>query len=75
VKEWKELIENSQQGDEHSALQILKKLEPKIKKSLRQTIFQDRENLEQELIIKTLKITRSFDTSKVPGFWEFINQE
>ncbi|QAS54848.1 helix-turn-helix domain-containing protein [Halobacillus litoralis] len=74
MKEWKELIEWSQQGDEQSTLKIIRKVEPKIKKSLKQTLSQDRENLEQELIIKTIKIIQSFDTNQVPGFWEFMNK-
>lgn len=74
MKEWRKLIEDSQEGNEHSTLIILKKLEPKIKKSLKQTTIQDRENLEQELVMKVLKVTYSFDTNKVPGFWEFLNK-
>ncbi|MYL39840.1 helix-turn-helix domain-containing protein [Halobacillus litoralis] len=73
MKEWKTLIEKSQNGDEYSTVKIIKRIEPKIKKSLKQTTYQDRENLEQELISKTLKVTHSFDTNNVPGFWEFLS--
>ncbi|RNA67662.1 helix-turn-helix domain-containing protein [Alteribacter keqinensis] len=74
MKEWRMLIERSQKGDEESTLKIIGKIEPKIRKSLYQTDVQERENLEQELRIKTMKVVQSFDTQKVPGFWEWLDE-
>ncbi|MBM7095738.1 helix-turn-helix domain-containing protein [Bacillus sp. H-16] len=74
MKEWRLLIESSQKGNEESTLKIIQKLEPKIRKSLYQTDFQERDNLEQELRIKTMTIVHSFDTSNVPGFWDWLDE-
>lgn len=73
MREWKSLIERSQNGDTKSMLTLIYKLNPKIKKSLQQTTLQEKENLEQELIFRVIKIIHSFNTRKVPGFWEFLN--
>jgi DNA-directed RNA polymerase specialized sigma24 family protein len=74
MKEWRRLIEQAQEGHEASREKILEKLEPKINKSLRQTTYQNREDLKQELIIKTLTAIQEFDTCSVPGFWHFVQE-
>ncbi|MEW9677920.1 hypothetical protein ABRT01_17490 [Lentibacillus sp. L22] len=54
--------------------QALKKLNPKIKKSLYYTSPQNRQDLEQEL---NMKITECFYNDvfeQPPGFWEFAKR-
>lgn len=51
--------------------QALKQLEPKIKKSLYYTNYQDREDLEQELKMKITECFYNDVFKKAPGFWEF----
>jgi hypothetical protein len=72
MKEWKLLVEQAKMGDEESKMRIINMLEPKINKSLLQTKPQERTDLKQELIVKTLSVIQSFDTSSVPGFWRFM---
>jgi len=55
-----------------TAESAIKKLQPKIKKSLYYTKPQNREDLEQELTIKIIECFRYNVFDKVPGFWEFI---
>jgi hypothetical protein len=74
MKEWRLLIEQAQTGHEASRQKILEKLEPKINKSLRQTTHQNRADLKQELVIKTLIAVQEFDTRSVPGFWHFVEE-
>ncbi|ARW08279.1 sigma-O factor regulator RsoA [Bacillus atrophaeus] len=45
---------------------------PMIKKKLRNTSFQEREDLEQELKIKLFEKADMLLCQEVPGFWEFI---
>ncbi|MCY9110957.1 sigma-O factor regulator RsoA [Bacillus atrophaeus] len=45
---------------------------PMIKKKLRNTSFQEREDLEQELKIKIFEKADMLLCQEVPGFWEFI---
>lgn len=57
-----------------TAEMAIQKLQPKIKKSLHSTKFQEREDLEQEL---NMKITECFHNNvfkSTPGFWEFLDQ-
>ncbi|MGG0051548.1 sigma-O factor regulator RsoA [Bacillus atrophaeus] len=45
---------------------------PMIKKKLRNTSFQEREDLEQELKIKIFEKADMLLCQEAPGFWEFI---
>lgn len=74
MKEWRQLIEQAQAGHEASKERILEKLEPKMNKSLHQTAPQNRGDLKQELILKTLMVIQEFDTRSVPGFWHFAEK-
>ncbi|MFD0953073.1 hypothetical protein [Virgibacillus natechei] len=52
---------------------IIKELTPRIKSSITNTTYQERENLEQELAIKIEKL-QMFECRYSPGFWEFIQE-
>lgn len=56
--------------DEAEILKLLKQLEPKMEKVLFQTSFEYREDLEQDLKEKVLKIINNKVTQEVPGFFE-----
>ncbi|WP_342566684.1 hypothetical protein MKY09_11465 [Psychrobacillus sp. FSL K6-4046] len=60
---------------EKEILEIIKLLEPKIKKVLLQTTSQNRDDLEQDLIELLIKKIRSNSIQEVPGFFEFINEQ
>ncbi|QSX24144.1 helix-turn-helix domain-containing protein [Priestia megaterium] len=54
--------------------EVLEMFEPKIKKSLLNTHFQEREDLEQEIKIKIYEKIDVLNDMYVPGFFEFIEQ-
>ncbi|MGM2818234.1 MULTISPECIES: hypothetical protein [Bacillus] len=51
---------------------ILSLFLPKIKKSLKNTPFQEREDLEQEIKLKIYEKIDVFDNFSAPGFFDFI---
>lgn len=54
--------------------EILKEMEPKIKKSLYNTSMQEREDLEQEIRLSIIEIMEKNPFSYTPGFWELAKQ-
>jgi hypothetical protein len=71
---WIKLMERAQRGDLESMVTLINRFKPKIKNLLNQTSYQERENLEQELVIITINYFNAFNTKEVPGFCEFLNQ-
>lgn len=57
--------------DNEAIEKIVKIFTPKIKKTLLQTSFQNRNDLEQELILKLVNLIKMYDLNEVVGFWEF----
>lgn len=57
--------------DNEAIEKIVKIFTPKIKKTLLQTSFQNRNDLEQELILKLINLIKMYDLNEVVGFWEF----
>ncbi|GEN32356.1 putative FlaG/YvyC family protein [Cerasibacillus quisquiliarum] len=53
---------------------IIEKFGPKIKNSLKNTHFQEREDLEQEIKLKIIEKLTDFKVKEVPSFWEIINK-
>lgn len=53
---------------------ILKKLEPKIKKSLKETNVDYRDDLEQDLIKLIIETLKSNTLQDVPDFFDVINK-
>ncbi|MFC4023894.1 helix-turn-helix domain-containing protein [Oceanobacillus longus] len=61
------------QNDIESLEIVLHLFEPKIRVSLKQTSPQEREDLYQELKIRTIEIVRQYDFHSTYGFWEFTD--
>ena len=57
-----ELLTEVREDNPTAVLEIIERFEPKIKKSLRQTSLQHREDLRQELVSKFLEVLYSYDT-------------
>lgn len=55
-----ELIAQAQENDKQAMMEIIYRFEPKIKKSLHQTSFQNRDDLKQELIVKFIEVVHTF---------------
>ncbi|WP_410985022.1 hypothetical protein [Bacillus cereus] len=55
--------------------EVLKSFLPKIKKSLRNTPFQEREDLEQEIKLKIYEKMDMLDDFSPPSFFEFIEKD
>ncbi|MBS7429372.1 MULTISPECIES: helix-turn-helix domain-containing protein [Virgibacillus] len=66
------LLEAVENGD---LIQILSIFEPTIKKNLRNTTYQERSDLEQEIAIKILEKMVKFKALEAPSFFEFIDCE
>ncbi|MCM3358151.1 hypothetical protein [Psychrobacillus sp. MER TA 171] len=60
--------------DEILYLELIKEFRPKIKKSLQNTPVQEREDLEQEIMIKIYEKMNFIQSLKAPNFFEFIEE-
>lgn len=58
------------QDDSLYEVNVVQSFEPKIKKSLRLTHLENREDLEQELRIKVIGYARSYSLEDVPGLFD-----
>lgn len=59
--------------DKHDEIiSILRDFQPKIKKSLNKTPFQDREDLEQEINTRIIEKLNSVEFKESPSFWSFL---
>ncbi|WP_100397935.1 helix-turn-helix domain-containing protein [Bacillus sp. FJAT-44742] len=67
------LVEKAQKSDQEAIQQIIYRFEPKIKSSLRLIPFQQREDVNQEIVIKMIEVIQKEDIERVPGFKEFLN--
>lgn len=65
----------AKQKEPEAILRILNQFEPKLKQSLFKTTLQEREDLKQELQIKLIKAMEQFDTTGIPGFFEYIKEK
>ncbi|MBY7141575.1 helix-turn-helix domain-containing protein [Virgibacillus sp. NKC19-3] len=54
---------------------IIKELSPRIKNSITNTAYQEREDLEQELAIKIIEKIQMFECRDSPGFWDFVQSK
>ncbi|PKJ52464.1 helix-turn-helix domain-containing protein [Bacillus sp. SN10] len=66
------VMSNFKFSSDNNFEEILKLFLPKIKKSLRNTPFQEREDLEQEIKLKIYEKIYVFDGFSAPGFFDFI---
>ncbi|MCM3598156.1 helix-turn-helix domain-containing protein [Metabacillus idriensis] len=69
-----DLIIRAKNSDQEALVQIIKRFEPKIKKSSQIANYQNQEDLEQELKIELLKLVERFEYKQTPGFWQFLNK-
>lgn len=65
------LTKTAKSKNPEAVLAIIQKFSPKLKQSLYQTSQQDREDLEQDLILKMIEIIYRYNLESTPGFWEF----
>ncbi|WP_026571608.1 MULTISPECIES: hypothetical protein [Sediminibacillus] len=57
---------------EHDLItEFITHMEPKIKKSIKYTSFQERDDLEQEIKLKMVETVSRGVIKETPGFWEF----
>lgn len=54
--------------------EVLDRFAPKIKQSLKNTNYQDREDLEQEIKLKIIEKLFTVEFKEPPNFWCFFNQ-
>lgn len=59
--------------EDGNLLKVLSFFDPLIKKSLLNTPYQERMDLEQEIAIKILEKMKKLQLLKVPSFFEFID--
>ncbi|MGO4732893.1 helix-turn-helix domain-containing protein [Paenibacillus sp. 2KB_22] len=59
-----ELLSEAKAENPTVIIEIIRKFEPKIKKSLRQTSVQNREDLRQELVTKFIEVLYSYEINK-----------
>ncbi|GAB0171913.1 hypothetical protein LSPCS325_53500 [Lysinibacillus sp. CTST325] len=55
--------------------EVIEMLKPKIKSVLRQTNPQNREDLEQDLILMVLTAIKEKDFKQIPSFFELMEEE
>lgn len=65
------LTKKAKNRNQEAVLSIIQKFSPKIKQSLYQTSQQEREDLEQDLILKMIEVIYRYSLESTPGFWEF----
>lgn len=65
------LMKQAQDKDNEAVINIINMFSPKLKKSLLQTSLQEREDLEQDLVLKMIDIIYQYNLESTPGFWEF----
>lgn len=65
-----QLVQSAKKSEE-DARQIIEIFKPKINKTLYQTSFNNREDVNQELKLKLLEVIKDYDLDKAVGFWEF----
>lgn len=56
-----DLIREAQTGNKEATLTIIRMFNPKIKKSLNKTSYQNREDLEQELKLKIIQAIHKYE--------------
>lgn len=68
-----DLVKKSKE-DERALQLVIELFEPKLKKSLSLTNYQERENLSQELKYKLVIVIKDYDINSTPGFWDLKEQ-
>ncbi|GAQ18250.1 sigma factor regulatory protein rsoA [Oceanobacillus picturae] len=55
-------------------INLINKVEPKIKSSLSQTSYSEKEDLEQSIKLKIIESASKIESIESPGFFEFKNK-
>ncbi|TKD70569.1 helix-turn-helix domain-containing protein [Pseudalkalibacillus hwajinpoensis] len=66
------LLQQAKQSDEEALELIFSQFEKKIEAELRQTPFEYRDDLRQELYVKILEAVEKYNMEEVPNFEQFI---
>jgi hypothetical protein len=64
-----DLVKEAKDNTEYET-KVIRRFEPKIKKSLYLTRFENRDDLEQELKIKLIRYVRDYSLENVPGLFD-----
>lgn len=59
-------------ADSEEVINIIERFQPKIKKSLSNTNYQDREDLEQEIKVKIIEKLTNIKFNDCPSIWELL---
>lgn len=65
------LMEKAKNRNQEALLNIIQRFSPKLKHSLFQTSQQEREDLEQDLVLKMIEVIYQYDLESTPRFWDF----
>ncbi|MCM3006830.1 helix-turn-helix domain-containing protein [Priestia koreensis] len=64
-----DLVKESKQ-DRQALQTVIDLFEPKLKKSLSLTKYEDREDLAQELKCTLIQYIKRYEVDSIPGFWD-----
>ncbi|WP_347548347.1 helix-turn-helix domain-containing protein [Pseudalkalibacillus hwajinpoensis] len=68
------LLQQAKQNDEEAFSRIISQFEKKLEAELRQTSYQYRDDLRQELYIKILEAVENYHLEDVPDFEQFMKK-
>ncbi|MGQ7278669.1 helix-turn-helix domain-containing protein [Brevibacillus thermoruber] len=66
------LVKQAQNSDEKALIQILEMFEPKIKKTLRMTNRNVRDDIRQEIFFRLIRAIQSYNVDHIPDIWFFL---
>jgi len=67
----RELVEAAQHGDQNALMEIVRRFDPLIKKVKRKMIHQERDDLEQEIMEKLIRVILAYDIDSPADFTSF----
>lgn len=68
------LLQSAKKNDKEAITLILQKFEKKISAELRQTSYDEREDLRQHLLLKVFEAIDNYEIDKVPDLVEFVER-
>lgn len=69
------LLQQAKQNEEEALELIFSQFEKKIEAELRQTSYEYRDDLRQELYVKILEAIEKYSIEEVPNFEQFIEEK
>jgi DNA-directed RNA polymerase specialized sigma subunit len=67
----RELVAAAQGGDQSALMEIVRRFDPLINKVKRKMIFQERDDLEQEIMEKLIRVILAYDINRPTDFTSF----